>query len=174
MAEIFPVPMKGIGKPDYTREVSAGRERAGITLKYNQQLKIFVAVFQNVVPPPSPIPWVQPPLAIGGSSSLYDASTGLTGPFTIPRGHIMTMVQKDWNFNQDVGVWLYFDGLIVANIGLCTAGQMAYINPVFAYSSTLFDPTASAAHTWDIFVTNHGGAIMQGGITVAAIQELLE
>ncbi len=31
-------PQEGVGKPDYSREVSAGRERAGISLKYNQQL----------------------------------------------------------------------------------------------------------------------------------------
>ncbi|MBA7556818.1 hypothetical protein ES705_49538 [subsurface metagenome] len=34
----FTVEQQGVGKPDYSREVSAGRERAGISLKYNQQL----------------------------------------------------------------------------------------------------------------------------------------
>lgn len=41
-------PQEGIGKPDYTREISLGRERPGITLKHNQSLKIFGAVFSSV------------------------------------------------------------------------------------------------------------------------------
>ncbi|MBA7597929.1 hypothetical protein ES703_04937 [subsurface metagenome] len=41
MAEIFPVEQRGIGKPDYTREVSSGKERAGLTLAYHQTLEIF-------------------------------------------------------------------------------------------------------------------------------------
>ncbi|GAI37067.1 unnamed protein product, partial [marine sediment metagenome] len=37
----FTVPMRGVGKPDYSREVSAGRERAGIALKHNQYFRAF-------------------------------------------------------------------------------------------------------------------------------------
>ncbi len=43
--ETFAVVQTGIGKPDYTKEVSSGRERAGLTLKFNQTLVIFGAVF---------------------------------------------------------------------------------------------------------------------------------
>ena len=45
MAEIFPVETRGIGKPDYSKTVSSGKERAGLSLTYNQVLEIFGAVF---------------------------------------------------------------------------------------------------------------------------------
>ncbi|MBA7465930.1 hypothetical protein ES707_01102 [subsurface metagenome] len=48
IASTYTVPQKGIGKPDYSKEVSAGRERAGLTLAYNQTLKIFGIVFTGI------------------------------------------------------------------------------------------------------------------------------
>jgi len=48
MAEIFPVAERGVGKPDYSKEVSSGRERAGLTLAYKQTLEIFGVVFTAV------------------------------------------------------------------------------------------------------------------------------
>lgn len=41
MAEIFIVEQRGVGKPDYSKEVSSGKERAGLTLAYKQTLEIF-------------------------------------------------------------------------------------------------------------------------------------
>lgn len=49
MGEIFPVETRGIGKPDYSKEVSSGRERPGLTLKYSQTLKIFGLVFTTEI-----------------------------------------------------------------------------------------------------------------------------
>lgn len=48
MAEIFTVETRGIGKPDYTREVSSALERRGISLAYHQTLKVFGLVFSAV------------------------------------------------------------------------------------------------------------------------------
>jgi len=48
MAKIFAVETRGIGKPDYSKEVSAGKERAGLTLAYKQTLKIFGVVFTSI------------------------------------------------------------------------------------------------------------------------------
>lgn len=44
----FIAPVRGVGKPDYTREISSGRERAGLTLAYRQTLKIFGIVFTAI------------------------------------------------------------------------------------------------------------------------------
>ena len=41
MAEIFEVETRGIGKPDYSKEVSSGRQRSGLSLKYNQTLLLW-------------------------------------------------------------------------------------------------------------------------------------
>ena len=48
MAEIFPVAERGVGKPDYSKEISSGRERAGLTLAYKQTLEIFGVVFTAI------------------------------------------------------------------------------------------------------------------------------
>jgi len=45
---IFPVETRGIGKPDYSKEISSGKERAGLTLAYHQTLKIFGIVFTAI------------------------------------------------------------------------------------------------------------------------------
>ena len=48
MAEIFAVETRGIGKPDYSKEISSGKERAGLTLAYILDLEIFGIVFSAV------------------------------------------------------------------------------------------------------------------------------
>jgi len=48
MAEIFTVEQRGVGKPDYSREVSSALERRGIKLAYRQTLKVFGLVFSAV------------------------------------------------------------------------------------------------------------------------------
>ncbi len=50
MAETFPVPLRGIGKPDYERIVAGAKERRGLHLDYGQTLKIFALTFA-----PSPV-----------------------------------------------------------------------------------------------------------------------
>lgn len=167
-------PVKGIGKPDYSREVSAGRERAGISLKYNQRLKLFVACFTDMVTHPQTpdIPWVKPPLAAGAQSHLYDIETGQLTPFSFAAGYAMTMVQKDWTFNQDIELWLYFDSLLTACLGISPSGANIYVNPIYAYTSLTLDPTSASAHTFDFILVNQSATTaMEGGITVAAILE---
>jgi len=44
----YSVPIKGIGKPDYSREVSSALERRGIKLAYHQTLKVFGLVFSAI------------------------------------------------------------------------------------------------------------------------------
>lgn len=65
MGEIFTVETRGIGKPDYSRKIHAGRERAGLQLEYNQALKNFFVIF---TPFTSPFAWVRPPLAVGAGT----------------------------------------------------------------------------------------------------------
>jgi len=48
MAGIFPVETRGIGKPDYSKEVSSARERRGLRLAYKQTLQIFGVVFTGI------------------------------------------------------------------------------------------------------------------------------
>jgi len=45
MSPVFDVDVKGVGKPDYSREVSSGRIRPGLTPHYGQRLKSFGRTF---------------------------------------------------------------------------------------------------------------------------------
>jgi hypothetical protein len=165
------VPTTGIGKPDYTREVSAGRQRSGLSLKYNQQLVIFGLCWTDMIPHPSPVPWVKPPLAIAGQAHLIDFATGLAMPYSTLAGYTITMVQKDWTCSEDLELWLYYDTLLAACPGISPGGANVYINPVFTYSSATLDPAAALPHTWDILAVNRGGGLLEGGIVVATIVE---
>ncbi|GAI59668.1 unnamed protein product [marine sediment metagenome] len=102
-------PQEGVGKPDYSREVSAGRERAGISLKYNQQLLAWGLCWTDMVGHPQvpAVPWVKPRLASGVQAHLIDFATGVAVPYVTPAGYAFTMVQKDWTCNEDIEIWLY-------------------------------------------------------------------
>jgi len=171
MAEPFVVEQRGVGKPDYSRAVSSSRQRSGLYLKYRQHLVLMVATFTDMVPHPYPVAWIQPPLAAGAQSHLYDLSTGLVTPYAWPAGYTLTMVQKDWAFNQDTEIWFYFDGALLACPGISPGGANIYINPVYAYTSLTLDPASAFPHTVDFVVVNVGGAPLEGGITIAAILE---
>lgn len=173
MAEIFAVEQRGIGKPDYSRTVSSSRQRSGLYLKYLQQLVVLAATFTDMVAHPAPMPWVQPPLAAGAQSHLYDLATGALSPYAFGAGFTMTMVQKDWTCSQDFEIWLYFDGMLIACPGISPGGDNVYINPVFTYSSATLDPTAALAHAFDFIVVNVGGADLEGGITISLVLEAI-
>jgi hypothetical protein len=167
------VTTRGIGKPDYTREISLGQMRSGISLKFNQQLVLFGILFTNSVPFPYPITWVRPQLAIGANAHLYAQDTGIVMPYNIPAGYALTMVQKDWNSSEDCEQFLYFDGLLVAIPGITESGSDVYSNPVYTYSTLTLDPTAALPHTIDIVVLNRGGGALEGAFAYAAILEAI-
>jgi len=171
MAETFPVEQRGIGKPDYSREVSSSIQRAGYYLKYPQQLVVFGYVPTDEVAHPYAIPWVQPVLGAGLSHRLYDVSTGLISPYAVPAGYSLSLIERHWCTSEDVEMWLYLDGLLIACPGLTSAGQQVSLNPVYGYSTLVFDPTATSAHTIDLVVRNRGLGAVEGGITYACILE---
>jgi hypothetical protein len=169
----FEVPIKGIGKPDYSREVNSAISRAGFYLKFNQQLVVFGVLRTNAVPHPYLVPWVQPLLAPGAQSHLYNLATGVTAPYTIPAGYSLSMIERSWSFTEDACLRLYFDGLLYANPGVTEAGFSTERNPVFPYSTLLIDPTALSAHAVDVIITNYGAGNMEGACTFACILEAM-
>jgi len=171
---------RGIGKPDYTDEVSSGRQRSGISLKYSQQLAIFGLCWTDMVAHPSPIPWVKPPLASGAQAHLIDFATGVVVPYVTPAGYTFTMVQKDWTCNEDIEIWLYgstpseADGgtlQLIGCPGISPSGDNVYLNPVYTYNSLTLDPASLYSHSWDIVAVNKGAGDMEGGLTFTAIIE---
>lgn len=170
----FTAPIRGVGKPDYTREVSAGRQRVGITAAYNQTLKYFGVVFSNV---PSFISWVRAPLAVGERIHLYDMSTGLVMPFTVPQGYTFTAVEVSWNWSVDAMGEIYYEpstppGLqLILCPGHIVAGRYGYIQDLTSFSTKLLDPIGASAHLIDYHIISICAEVVIGGMTLLGLLE---
>jgi hypothetical protein len=173
MPETFTVATRGYGKSDYSREVSLGQVRPGISLKYNQQLVAFAICLTDVVPMPYPIPWVKAPLASGATIGLYDISTGLTGAYSIGAGYALSIIEIREGSNQDFDSWLYFDGLLIARPASGASGVYDNSANIAQYSTLQLDPTASLPHTVNIQVINRGLGNMRAGITITCLLEAM-
>ncbi len=167
----FDVVQRGVGKPDYTKEVSASRERAGIALGYEQQLKTFLVVLTDRVVHPYAIPWVKDVLAPGATTHLYDISTGLPTPYSQVAGYVLTEIQTEFGFSEDVEVWLYMDGFLVGNPAIVPGGSNMGWNMVIPNSTLTVDPTGLLAHTYDIQIVNRGLGDLSGVYDVTVVVE---
>jgi len=112
VARTYEVTETGIGKPDYTREVSRAIERAGLNLSYNQSLKNFFVIF---TPFASPFAWVKPSLAVG--TGTHTAAVHAT---------IMTNAAANFILNELVGYTIHnvtdgSSGIIIANTATTVA-----------------------------------------------------
>lgn len=166
MPEIFTVEQRGIGKPDYTKEVSSGRARAGIALKFNQSLITLALLCTDEVAHPYAIPWVKDLIAVGDSSRLYNVSTGVVTPYTLPAGYTLSMVQQGFGANEDLEVLLYYDALLVIMPGTTFAGgAYLYANMVMPLNTATLDPTGASSHLIDIVVKNKGEGSLRGAFT---------
>lgn len=169
--EAYTVPTTGVGRPDYTREVSLGQVRAGISLKYNEQLLVFAST-PTSLSSGNPYPWTHAPLASGSALHLVNVATGLPMPYNVPAGYGLAMVEQRPNFNQ---LWvgeIFLDNFITANVGLAGPGVMIDENPVLSFTTLLVDPTAASAHSVDYQVLNLGGSgdgSLIGGIQATCI-----
>ncbi len=156
------VASRGTGQPDYTREISLGRERPGLTLKHKERLLGFTRTFTNI---PSPYAFVTTPLAVGATASLIDAETGLAMPYSSQAGYVFSVLSTSYSFNQDAAIWTYLEGALWATAGMPASGQVFYIAEVIGVSTAFFDPEGLIAHIVDFQVVNEGAAEMEGGFT---------
>lgn len=173
MAEVvstFDVPVRGVGKPDYSREVALGRTRPGLTLKYGQTLKIVGVTASNIA---SPYPWVGAAIAAGASRHFIDWETGLPTPYTLLQGYTLTIFQMTASFTQDAMVLIYFDGFFVAQFGTIASGNPLTRQDILGFSSLIFDPTAASPHLVDAQLINSGGGALEGSTTILAIEEAI-
>jgi len=176
MAETFPVVARGIGRPDYTEEIFAGRERAGIALKLNQQFRVFASDWVTGDPDyPEVVAYT---IAAADKGHLRDSDTGALLPVTIPKGHTLTAIDIEYSVTQDILIYAYIDsddfhaGACV-NLGALGGGQMSYENKVGELSTTWYDPTAASPHTLDIITYNKGGGDLYGGARILCVEEIV-
>ena len=170
MAETFVVPVKGIGKPDYSKEISSGQVRPGISVGYNQILKMFTRTCNAIF---SPFAWFRGQLAIGETDSLMDADTGLEMPFNVGIGYAIECIDRYLSGDGDLDLSIYFDAWLVIAPIYVAGGSPIYITQIQPYSSTTLDPTAAAAHIVDCRVTNRAGVAINCSTTVFAVMALL-
>jgi len=159
MPEVFAVETRGIGKPDYSREVSSSKQRAGYALKYGESLKYLAITCTDLVPFPYLNPGVQPLLAAGDTAHLIDSETGLATGLVIPQGYTATLMMWEWTGNQDLVIWHYisydpFGLILMGSPGMSGPGANLCFNALVPVSTSYFDPTGATAHTWDVTITN--------------------
>lgn len=100
-------------------------------------------------------------------------------PYSVLAGYTLTMISAGVTLNQDTEVWQLLKMVMPpfppAQRELCltqlAGGRPFYVPEVVAFSSALFDPTASLAFDYDIQVNNLGGAAMEGQIGAYMILE---
>lgn len=161
------VEAKGVGYPDYKREVSAGRVRAGLTLKYNEVLKIWLMAFIDDAAF-SPFPYCVEPLAPGGTQAYIDAETGLPMPFVIPEGYTAQVTSIICKPSQDISVGIYFEGFCAGTLLQLTGGVSHYDNDVVPLTTAWLDPTG-ASHPLEFRLKNEGGGDLYGGSTIFGV-----
>jgi len=166
VVETFVVPARGVGKPDYSKEISAGRTRPGVELHYGESFKNFILTPSVIA---SPLPYVVAPIAIGANAHLIDPETGLAMPYTSPVGYLFTVFQITYGMEQDADLLLYVDTAYTSRLILGESGVTYYESAIAEFSTSLFDPTAALPHIMDFVLDNKGGAVLEGGCAVWCI-----
>lgn len=164
MLETFPVPLRGIGKPDYTRDVSRSKSLLAYLPEYGE-IPMWIALLCVDVPGPGAI--TRGPLAIGETAPCLDLSTGL--PTTvIPIG--WDFIVKDiWiSFSQDVILRVFQGGSY--NDWACyeevPAGRMPLTLMQIGVTRGLLEPL-TAASSLAATVENIGGGTATGKCWIA-------
>lgn len=150
-AQEFQVATTGIGRPDFSEEVSSGLQRAGIAVKYGQQLRIGGLVCD--VSGPSFFPWTRGQLGIGETGYAIDYETGVVGTGCIA-GQAVDLYDFDIATAIKVKVWLTLDTGLVANLGIIWPGNHSYVNPLKDYSTLDVDPEAALPHVIQCAIQN--------------------
>ncbi|MBA7694641.1 hypothetical protein ES703_103254 [subsurface metagenome] len=167
----FTVEQQGVGKPDYSREVFAGKERAGIALKYNQQFRAFAG---NWTTGDLEYPLIADyNIAAGGKRHLRDSDTNELLPITLEAGYILSIISIGYTVTQDLMVYLYADSIACISLGVTSGGSAVYENKLREFSTTWYDPTAALSHTIDIIAYNKGSDPMYGAVGILCIMEAL-
>ncbi|GAI77458.1 unnamed protein product [marine sediment metagenome] len=163
----YPVKSRGIGKPDYSKDISRSIQRPGYYLKVGQWLTMSGLTLSDI---PSYYGWIKTPLAPGASLHLIDFQTGLPYPYTTPAGYIHTLIQRSIIPDQDLRIDDYLEGALGFNM-VAVGGMHIWTQDVVGMSTTMLDPTAALPHIVDNIVTNLGTASLIGSISDIGILE---
>lgn len=166
----------GIGKPDFSKEVSLGQVRPGIRLKYNQRLKVNAVVFSAI---PSPYSWCFLPLVPGASQHIIDLETGLELPYTVPQGWCYSVITRRITFSEDCSISSYVDVHPITGDPLLIisayyeGGRVNSSSEIVGLATTLIDLNASRSHPVDSIITNIGAGNLEGAVSDIILMEAI-
>jgi len=140
---------RGIGLPDYASEVGRSIQRAGVSLKYNQRLRIFGRQLTLGGDPEYPL---VPNAAVspGANTHLTDAETLLAMPITIATGYLFSFLTASGTVTQDAQVYSIVDDYWTNCWLALEGGVSSYLNRIMDISTSWIDPTAASIHTVDV------------------------
>lgn len=166
MAQIFTVEQRGVGKPDYSKEVTRGIELSGYRLEYGESL-FWMCIQAVAVPGPSIL--TRLPLAVGETMYALDCATGF--PIATILAGWDFVIKEFWlAFNEDV----YFEVLQGGTFNdiSCCATVPAGVKPVNIFQQgwtrALLEDLAVAS-TFRVSVTNVGRAPAIGKVWVLGL-----
>jgi len=158
--------IKGIGKPDYSREVFRGKETFGYELEYGERL-LWMTIICMDVPGPSII--TRAPLAVGDTMRALDFATG-NDEAIIPAGWDWLFKEIWVSFDQDVEFQMFQGGTFndVSCSALIAAGSKP---PNIAQTgcSRGLTEDLSVASVLRVTIKNLGGGPARGKVWLAAI-----
>lgn len=161
----------GTGKPDFSKKVSSAKQRSGLRLQANQQLKMYGrslnlggdAEYPGVL---------STPLAAGADTHLTDFETLAPMPMIVPQGYTLTLVTFAYTLSQDAQIYAYTDlGLVVTCFAAVEGGLVFYENAVVGLTTKWIDATGAHSHIFDLKLYNTGGANLFGGVVFNGILE---
>jgi len=171
VSKTFTVPQRGIGKPDYTKVVSAAKERKGLLLEYGEGVVIFARTFSAI---PSLMSWVSLPLAAAATAHFIDIATGFAMPYTVPQGYTFSFIESEGSASEDFALDTYYEpstppGLMLAACERLGSGLFIYAQAIAAFTTSTLDPIGASAHQIDIIITNLGAGALSGGVSVLTL-----
>ena len=160
---VFPVPVGGTGRPDYSTSVTSikrGETYTEFQPRSNEKVKIFLAAHG----PGSE-------LAVGATEPLFDFETFIPTPYTTPVGWHADFREWFFNYNGKVRVdtncgdfpFLVLHNYIGSREFVHSYEQIIFFNTLF------WDPLALNPHTFTFTVTNDDTVPVSGCVQVAMV-----
>lgn len=165
----FIAPVRGIGKPDYTRELAKGTIIPGYRLEYGEELLWLCYIFVEV---PGPSIITRLPLPIGATVRAIDPFTG-ADHIDFPSGWDFILKELWISFNQDILIQLFQGGTF--NDICCRCYYNTGMPPInvfeVSWARSLIEDI-SVASTLVMDITNMGGAQAVGKAWLLGMMKL--
>ena len=159
----MPIENWGIGKTDYSDEVSVGQFLLGIGIKATDTT-VQILCHASEKGAYSPLSFERAPIMPGEVAHMVDPTTGLSYPLTYPAGYSLRLISYWWYYSEPmIGSWhvSFFgftgtmDRYFVGEWGSTTKSQW-YEHDVQSFDTRFFDPESRYPFSIDLQGRNVG------------------